>query len=135
MDRLLAYGVDVTTKQLVTIIMANVEHAAREPYGNKLKSSLQTLRRAYAYNHAHTDTSLQAIMAELATADAVRHLADAPAPAASSHGTANSVGDATTSYVRRLFDEDSSYDDCGTAAAASYASDSDESTEPKTNCQ
>ena len=101
--------------------MTNVEAAAREPYGNELRASLQTLRRAYAYNHAHDAVSLTAIMVELAAADAVRQLDDAPEP--NNEGNANAV-DGASSYVRRLFDDESSYADSGTAAAATYDSDS-----------
>ena len=120
-DRLQAYGITVSDSQTVLVVMTNVEAAAREPYGNELRASLQTLRRAYAYNHAHDAVSLTAIMVELAAADAVRQLDDAPEP--NNEGNANAV-DGASSYVRRLFDDESSYADSGTAAAATYDSDS-----------
>ena len=60
-------------------------------------------------------------MVKLAAADAIRQLDNVPEP--TNVGSANSVN-GTSSYVRRLFDDDSSYNDYGTAAAATYDSDS-----------
>ena len=136
-DRLQAYGVDVTTKQVVVVIMANVELAAREAYGTELKSSLQMLRRAYAYDYSHDDASLQTILTELAAADAVRRLRDAPAP--NHHGTANAVQENYQQSLTRLqqlmhdtADDEASRSSYGTAYSASrrlqYNSSGDEST-------
>ena len=46
--------------------------------------------KKYTYNHVHIATSLQIILTELAGADGVRVLKDAPAPSA---GLAHSVAD------------------------------------------
>jgi hypothetical protein len=50
----------------------------------------------YMYNHVHDATLLQDIMKELAGADRVRKLKDAPAPGT---GTAHSVAD-SVSYLQ-----------------------------------
>ncbi len=49
---------------------------------------MHAIHKKYAYNHVQDATSLQTILTELARADGVRALKDAPAPNA---GTAHSV--------------------------------------------
>jgi hypothetical protein len=51
---------------------------------------MQSICTKYAYNYKHDKTPLKVIMTELAKADSVRTLKDAPAP---STATANSVAD------------------------------------------
>jgi hypothetical protein len=51
---------------------------------------MQSIRTKYAYNYKHDKASLKIIMTELAKADSVRTLKDAPAPGTA---TANSVAD------------------------------------------
>jgi hypothetical protein len=58
--------------------------------------------RKYTYNHVHDATLLQDIMKELAGADRVRKLKDAPAPET---GTAHSVAD-SVSYLQAMMDAD-----------------------------
>jgi hypothetical protein len=53
---------------------------------------MHAIRKKYAYNHVHDVMSLQTILTELAGADGVRALRDAPAPnAGTAHSVANSV--------------------------------------------
>jgi hypothetical protein len=53
---------------------------------------MHAIRKKYAYNHVHDATSLQTILTELAGADRVRALKDAPAPNATTGGSvANSI--------------------------------------------
>jgi hypothetical protein len=53
---------------------------------------MHAIRKKYTYNHVHDAMSLQTILTELAGADGVRALLDAPAPnAGTAHSVANSV--------------------------------------------
>jgi hypothetical protein len=63
---------------------------------------MQAICNKYKYNHVHDATSLQDIMNELAGADGVRKLKDAPAPGT---GTAHSVAD-LVSYLSAMMDAD-----------------------------
>eukprot|EP00956_Cyclotella_meneghiniana_P036652 scaffold128493_cov64-Cyclotella_meneghiniana.AAC.3 len=105
--------------QIALIILANIEVAATQEYGSEFKTALQTIRRRYNYSHVHNAAAIAAIITELAAADAVRQLKDAPAP---SKGFANAVADQYSTFAQLLqgaatyIDSD---DDEGTAAAAS----------------
>eukprot|EP00956_Cyclotella_meneghiniana_P015108 scaffold22920_cov36-Cyclotella_meneghiniana.AAC.1 len=76
--------------QIALIILANIKVAATQEYGSEFKTALQTIRRQYNYSHVHDATSIAAILTELAAADAVWQLKDAPAP---SKRFANAVAD------------------------------------------
>jgi hypothetical protein len=53
---------------------------------------MHAFRKKYTYNHVHDATLLQTILTELAGADGVRAIKDAPAPnAGTAHSVANSV--------------------------------------------
>jgi hypothetical protein len=53
---------------------------------------MHAIRKKYAYNHVHDATLLQTILTELAGANGVRALQDAPAPnAGTAHLVTNSV--------------------------------------------
>jgi len=120
--RLHTYGVNMDETQIALIILANVEAAATQDYGEEFKISLQTIRRRYNYSHVHDAASIAVILAELAAADAVRQLKDAPAP---DKGFANAVAE-QYSALAQLFQGaayDGSSDDDGTAAAASDSDD------------
>jgi hypothetical protein len=67
---------------------------------------MQAIHKKYRYNHAHNATLLQDIMKELAGADGVRKLKDAPAPGT---GTAHSVAD-SVSYLQAMMDADTDTD-------------------------
>jgi hypothetical protein len=62
--------------------------------------------KKYMYNHVHNATLLQDIMKELAGANGVCKLKDAPAPGT---GTAHSVAD-SVSYLQAMMDADTDTD-------------------------
>jgi hypothetical protein len=86
--RMAMYGIVIGIPQLTLTLLANIETATKSDYGRKFRSAMHAIRKKYAYNHVHDATPLQTILAELAGADGVRALKDAPAPNA---GTAHSV--------------------------------------------
>jgi hypothetical protein len=77
------------------------------------------LQKIYTYNHLHNATLLQDIMKELAGADGVHKLKDAPAPGT---GTAHSVAD-SVSYLQAMMDADTDTDYSESAYAATSNSD------------
>ena len=87
---------------------------------------MHAIRKMYACNHVHDATSLQTILTELAGADGVRALQDAPAPKA---GTAHSVA-TSASFLNSMMlhsDTDSEY----TESAYGASSDSGSSKEQR----
>ena len=80
------YGIEISTPQIALTLMANIEVAAREDFGQEFRPALQNIHVKYTYSHTHGDASLKDILQELAKADLVRTLKDVPAP-----GTANAV--------------------------------------------
>ena len=93
-----SYGIVVDDTQLALVLLANIELATSEAWGREFRPALQTIRRAYAYNFAHTNDSLTVILRELAGADGVRKLNEAPS---ASTGAANAVTD-QISYLTSL---------------------------------
>ncbi len=81
---------------------------------------MQAIRKKYTYNHIHDATLLQDIMKELAGADGVRKLKDAPAPGT---GTAHSVAN-LVSYLSAMLDADTDTDYSESAYAATSNSKS-----------
>ena len=120
--RIAAYGIIVHDDMIANIVLAEADEAAREEWGREIGTAMDKIRLRYGYDHPHDATSLAAMLRELAAADAVRTLLDAPAPTHEPVGHANAVDD-LSSHVRRLvFDDESTV---GTAAAAGgYTSDS-----------
>ena len=121
--RLHTYGINMDDTQIALIILANIELAAPHEYGSEFKTALQTIRRRYNYSHVHDAASIADILNELAAADAVRQLKDAPAPA---KGVANAVAE-QYSTLAQLFQQGAAFDDTsdedGTANAASDSED------------
>ena len=78
------------------------------------------IRKKYTYNHVHDATSLQIILTELAGADGVKVLKDAPAPSA---GTAHSVAN-LVSFLHSMMDSDDSNSE-NTKSAYSATSNSE----------
>ena len=74
---------------MMLVIMANIEEAIRHDYGREFRQTIHDHRREHAYDKKHTATTTNKLLAELAAADAVRRLRDAPAP--TQQGTANAV--------------------------------------------
>jgi hypothetical protein len=86
------YIIVIGIPQLTLTLLANIETATKSNYGREFCSAMHVIRKKYAYNHVHDATSLQTILTELAGADGVRALQDAPAPnAGTAHSVANSV--------------------------------------------
>jgi hypothetical protein len=81
---------------------------------------MQAICKKYTYNHVHDATLLQDIMKELAGADGVRELKDAPAPGT---GTAHSVAN-SVSYLSAMMDADTNTDYSESAYAATSDSQS-----------
>ena len=124
--RMATYGISIGVPQLVLTLLANIESATKAEYGHEFRSAMHAIRKKYAYNHVHDATSLQEILHELAGADGVRVLKDAPAP---SPGSAHSVAD-SVSFLHSLMDgndSDSEY----TESAYGTTSDSSSSEERK----
>jgi hypothetical protein len=61
---------------------------------------MHTIHKRYMYNHVHNPASLQNILMELAGANGVRVLKDAPTP---STGTAHSMAD-SVSFLHKMMD-------------------------------
>eukprot|EP00804_Cyclotella_cryptica_P020933 CCRYP_009266-RA/>CCRYP_009266-RA protein AED:0.39 eAED:0.42 QI:0/0/0/1/1/1/3/0/380 len=115
-----SYGVVVDDTQLALILLANVELATSEAWGREFRPALQTIRRAYAYNFAHTNDSITVILRELAGADGVRKLNEAPSPTT---GAANAVTD-QIAYLTSLLHQQPVDDTEGAAYAAQSDSES-----------
>ncbi len=75
---------------------------------------MKAIRKKYTYNHVHGATLLQDIMKELAGADGVRELKDAPAPGTV---TAHSIAD-SVSYLSAMMGADMDTDNSESAYAA-----------------
>jgi hypothetical protein len=102
---------------------------------------MQSIRTKYAYNYKHDKASLKIIMTELAKADSVRTLEDAPAP---STATANSVAD-TIEQLKTMtgdilrdcydkYDKDDTMSDYNTAYGATTDDSSTDMKSHKTQC-
>jgi hypothetical protein len=120
------YGIIIGIPQLTRTLLANIETATKSDYGREFCSAMHAIRKKYAYNHVHDATSLQTILTELAGADGVRALKDAPAPNA---GTANSVAD-SVSYLNSMM-LNSNTDTEYTESAYGASSDSGSSEEQR----
>jgi hypothetical protein len=78
--RLSTYGITVPKLMIATVILAEANKAAREPWSRNIETAVAKLRRTYAYNHTHIATLVAAILQELVGADAVRNMMEVPAP-------------------------------------------------------
>jgi hypothetical protein len=79
------------------MLLANIETATKSNYGREFCSAMHAKCKKYTYNHVHDATLLQFILKELAGADSVHVLKDAPAPGT---GTMHSVAE-SVSYLQR----------------------------------
>ena len=98
---------------------------------------MQNIRTNYEYNYKHDDASLKVIMTELAKADLVRTLKDAPTPGTAT-ATANSVADTieqlktmTGDVLREQYDGDDTVLDYDTA----YSATTDDSSTDTKSCK
>jgi hypothetical protein len=94
------YGITISVPQLVITLLANIETATKSKYSHEFHSAMHTICKKYTYNHVNDAVSLQTILTELAGANGVRVLKDAPAPSA---GTANFVAD-LVSFLHSMMD-------------------------------
>ena len=88
---------------------------------------MQEIRKRYKYNHTHDASSLADILSELAAADAIRTLSDAPEPSSES---AHAVND-TVSLFQDLMQAQSDYDE--SAFAVNSNSDSSRNTRQRSS--
>jgi hypothetical protein len=116
------YGIVIDIPQLMLTLLANIETATKSDYGHEFQLAMHAIRKKYAINHVHDTTSLQTILMELAGADGVRALKDAPAPIA---GTAHSVANSVT-FLNSMMNIDSNSDYTKSAYVASSDSGSSE---------
>jgi hypothetical protein len=109
--------------QLTLTLLANIKTATKSEYGREFFSAMHAICKKYTYNHMHDATLLQIILKELAGADGIRVLKNAPAPGT---GTAHLVPE-SVSYLQAMMgkDTDSTY----TKSAYGVSSDSDLSKE------
>ena len=126
--RMTAYGITVDDSQLALVLLANIDVVTGHDWGREFRPTLQTIRRKYAYNHAHDAASVAAILKELAGADGVRKLNDAPAPT----GTANAVSN-QVSLLTQLLQQQHAASDTETECASAVQSDSDSSANHRHN--
>ncbi len=94
------YGITIGILQLVLTLLANIKTATKSKYGHEFRSAKHALCKKYTYNHVHDAASLQTILTELAGANGVRILKDAPTPSA---GTAHSMAD-SVSFLHSMMD-------------------------------
>jgi hypothetical protein len=85
-------------------LLANIKTATKSDYGSEFSLAMHTICKKYMYNHVYNAALLQIILKELAGADGVRVLKDAPAPGA---GTAHLVTE-LVSYLQAMMDGDTS---------------------------
>ncbi len=86
------YGIVIGIPQLTLTLLANIKTATKSDYGRKFCSAMHAICKKYACNHVHDATSLQTILTQLAGANRVRALKDAPAPnAMTGRSVANSI--------------------------------------------
>ena len=77
--KLKAVGITIEPSLLGFILIHQIELAQKHEWGRDFRTAIQTIRKTYPYNTVHDSTSINAMLAELAGADAVRNLSDAPA--------------------------------------------------------
>jgi hypothetical protein len=96
------YSIVIGIPQLTLTLLANIETATKSNYGREFCSAMHAILKKYTYNHVHDATLLQFILKELAGANGVRVLKDAPAPGT---GTAHLVTK-SVSYLQAIMGKD-----------------------------
>ncbi len=100
MARMATYGITIGVPQLVLMLLANIKTATKSKYGHEFCLAMHAIRKKYTYNHVHNVAPLQTILTELAGANGVRVLNDAPTPSA---GMAHSMAD-LVSFLHSMMD-------------------------------
>ena len=118
-NRVTSYGITHDETEITLTLLANIDYATHHDWGRELRPAMQEIRKRYKYNHTHDASSLADILSELAAADAIRTLSDAPEPSSES---AHAVND-TVSLFQDLMQAQSDYDE----SAFAVHSDSDSS--------
>ena len=86
------YGITISVPQLVLTLLTNINTATKSEYGHEFRLAMHVIHKKYTYNHVNNATSLQTILMELAGANRVRVLKDAPTPSTGmAHSMANWV--------------------------------------------
>jgi hypothetical protein len=98
--RMATYGIIIGVLQLVLTLLANIKTATKSKYIHKFCLAMHAIRKKYTYNHVHNAASLQTILTELAGANGVGVLKDAPTP---SNETVHSVAD-SVSFLHSMMD-------------------------------
>jgi hypothetical protein len=88
--------------QLTLTLLANIKTATKSNYGREFCLAMHAICKKYTYNNVHNATSLQFILKELAGANGIRVLKDAPALGT---GTPHSVAK-SVSYLQAMMGED-----------------------------
>jgi hypothetical protein len=116
-----AYGITITNPLLVAALLANIENAQKEEWGREFQTAMQAVRKKYNYDFVHTEASLNDILQEMASADSIRNLRDAPEPE-----SANAVSDQLNlSLLQSILQQgQEDYEEQAHAAAESSGSDS-----------
>jgi hypothetical protein len=100
MAQMATYGITIGIPQLVLMLLANNESAMKSKYCHEFRWAMHAIHKKYTYNHVHNAASLQTILTELAGANGVWVLKDAPIPSA---GTAYSVAN-LVSFLHSMMD-------------------------------
>jgi hypothetical protein len=114
-----SYGIAIDATQLSLVLLANIDLATGKNWGHEFCSTLQSIQRKYTYNYTHTTASITNILKELASADGVRKLTDAPTPC----GHASAVTDQVSLLARLLHQQTPESDVDVTEGASAALSD------------
>ncbi len=117
--RMATYGIVIGIPQLTLTLLANIEMATKSNYGREFCLAMHTIRKKYMYNHMHNATLLQIILKELAGANGIWVLKDAPAPGT---GTAHLVAK-LVSYLQAMMGDDNNSTYTNSAYSMSFDSD------------
>ncbi len=74
------YGIVIGIPQLTLTLLANIKATTKSNYGREFCLTMHAICKSYTYNHVHNATLLQFILKEMACADGVWVLKNAPAP-------------------------------------------------------
>jgi hypothetical protein len=122
------YGIIIGIPHLMLTLLANIKMATKFDYGREFCSAMHAICKKYTYNHTHDTTLLQFILKELAGANGIWVLKDAPPPGT---GTTHLVTK-PVSYLQAMMGEDTN--SAYTKSAHGMSSDSDSSKEECKPC-